>query len=43
MGTGGVSGGEIDGKIGNDIYTPLYIKYITNKDLLVAFGELNTL
>ena len=37
MVTGG-AGGWINWEIGTDIYTPLYIKQITNKDLLYNTG-----
>ena len=35
----GVRGGRINWKIGTDIYTVLYIKQITNKDLLNSTGN----
>ena len=31
--------GEINWEIGTDIYTLLYIKYITDKDLLYSSGN----
>ena len=39
MVTGGKGGGGINWEIGIDIYTPLYIKYISNKDLLYSTGK----
>ena len=36
---GGKVGGGINWEIGNDIYTLLYIKQITNKDLLYNTGN----
>ena len=42
MVTKGESGGgegEINWEIGTDIYTLLYIKYITDKDLLYSSGN----
>ena len=35
----GVRGGGINWEIGTDIYTLLYIKEITNKDLLYSTGN----
>ena len=39
MVTRGESGGGINWKIGIDMYTLLYIKQITNKDLLYSTGN----
>ena len=39
MVTGGEEGGGINCEIGIDIYTVLYIKQITNKDLLYRPGN----
>ena len=39
MVTSGEMGGGIKWEIGMDIYTLLYIKYITNKDLLYSTGN----
>ena len=36
---GGKSGGEVNWEIGIDIYTLLYIKQITNKNLLYITGN----
>ena len=33
------SGGRINWEIGIDVYTLLYIKYVTNKDLLYNTGN----
>ena len=38
MVTGGVGGG-IDWEFGIDMYTLLYLKWITNKDLLYSTGN----
>ena len=37
--TGGKGGGGMNWEIGIDIYTLLYIKQITNKDLLYSTGN----
>ena len=34
-----VTGGEINWEIGIDIYTLLYIKQLTNKDILYSTGN----
>ena len=39
MGTGGKGGGGIHWEIGIDIYTLLYIKQITSKNLLYSTGN----
>ena len=39
MVTGGKAGGGINWEIGIDIHTLLYIKQITNKDLLYSIGN----
>ena len=42
-GYGGKQGGGINWEIGNDICTLLYIKYITNKNLLYSTGNYSIL
>ena len=39
MVTGGKEGGGINWEIGMDIYTLLYMKQISNKDLLYSTGN----
>ena len=39
MVTGGIVGRGTDWEFGNDMYTLLYLKWITNRDLLYSTGN----